>query len=88
MKPKISELFHISVKSNPYYYHKKASKLPTNMKQTYTGLFLALLSVLFVVFMVIPLNNVDSQSRKEVNLVASFLAGMFGFAAIEQLRKN
>ncbi|MGL4499537.1 MAG: hypothetical protein ACRCU2_10795 [Planktothrix sp.] len=88
MKTKISELFRISVKRNPYYYQKKASKLPTNMKQTYTGLSLALLSFLFVVFMVVPFNNIDSQSRKEVNLVASFLAGMFGFAAIEQLRKN
>ncbi|MGL4500721.1 MAG: hypothetical protein ACRCU2_16755 [Planktothrix sp.] len=58
------------------------------MKQTYTGFSLALVSFLFVFFMVIPFDNVDSQSRKEVNLVASFLAGMFGFAAIEQLRKN
>ncbi|MGL4499720.1 MAG: hypothetical protein ACRCU2_11710 [Planktothrix sp.] len=85
---KIPEFFRTSIQRRPYYPIKKTSKFPSKMKQTHIGLFLALFSFLFVVFMAIPSNNIDIQSRKEINLVASFLAGMFGFAAIEQLRKN
>ncbi|MGL4498116.1 MAG: hypothetical protein ACRCU2_03555 [Planktothrix sp.] len=85
---KITELLRISLQRKPSYPRRKNSKYSTKMKQTQTGLFLALFSFLFTVLMVIPLNNIEPESRKEINLVASFLAGMFGFAAIEQLRKN